>query len=114
LGPAIGFGLPLKKYLHVPTFLVANVIVDVEPLLVLVLGLHYPLHGYLHTFIFASFTGLALGYVMFSIDRLLYPIYRTIRLIANNNRSMRARGQVGAAQRILHNGDIVSWVYSSG
>ena len=61
LGPALGLGLPLRRYLHVPTFLAASVVVDVEPLLVLVLGLDYPLHGYLHTFLFASLTGLLLG-----------------------------------------------------
>jgi len=65
LGPALGFWLPLRKYLHVPTFLVANILVDVEPFLVLSLGLDYPLHGYLHTFIVAFILGLALGYAMF-------------------------------------------------
>ena len=35
LGPALGFGLPLRNYLHVPTFLVASILVDVEPFVVL-------------------------------------------------------------------------------
>jgi hypothetical protein len=103
-GPAIGFGLPLRKYLHVPTFLVANVIVDVEPLLVLILGLNYPLHGYLHTFIFASLTGLALGYVMFSFDRLLHHIYKTIKLVVENHQSLKsyiASGVIGAIFHVL-------------
>ena len=65
LGPALGFGLPLRNYLHVPTFLVASILVDVEPFVVLSLGLDYPLHGYLHTFIVAFILGLALGYAMF-------------------------------------------------
>jgi hypothetical protein len=88
-GPALGFGLPLRKYLHVPTFLVANVIVDVESLLVLVLGLNYPLHGYVHTFIFASLTGLALGYVMFSFDRFLCPVYKALNLVMEGNQSFK-------------------------
>jgi len=83
--------LPLRRYLHVPTFLVASVIVDVEPLLVLVLGLSYPLHGYLHTFLFASLTGMTLGYVMFSLDRLLNPVYTALRFT----------GALGAAFHVL-------------
>ena len=80
LGPALGFDLPFRKYMHVPTFLMANVIVDVEPFLVLVFGLRYPLHGYLHTFLLALFTGLALGYVMFLLERIFHPLYKMFLL----------------------------------
>ena len=101
-GPALGFGLPLRKYLHVPTFLVANVIVDVEPLLVLVLGLNYPLHGYLHTFLFASLTGLSLGYVVFSFDRFLYPIYEAMKLVVEDNQSLKSYIATGVLGAIFH------------
>lgn len=57
LGPAIFFGMLLRRNMHMPTFIVANVILDVEPLLVLILGLKYPLHGYFHTFIIGFFHG---------------------------------------------------------
>ncbi|MCX8170580.1 MAG: hypothetical protein N3E47_01215 [Candidatus Bathyarchaeota archaeon] len=50
LGPALGLGLPLRRRLHVPTLVLANVIVDLEPFFVLFLGLDYPLHGYFHIF----------------------------------------------------------------
>jgi hypothetical protein len=75
-GPALGLGLPFRKYVHTPTFIVANVIVDVEPFLVLLLGLRYPLHGYLHTFLSAFLMGLALGYGMFLLERVLHPLYK--------------------------------------
>ena len=84
-GPALGLGLPLRKYMHVPTFIVANVIVDIEPFLVLFLGLRYPLHGYLHTFGLAFFVGLALGYAMFLLERVLRPLYRMFLLEPSNN-----------------------------
>jgi membrane-bound metal-dependent hydrolase YbcI (DUF457 family) len=82
---------------------VANVIVDVEPLLVLVLGLNYPLHGYLHTFLFASLTGLALGYVMFSFDNFLHPIYKAMKLVEANQslKSYMATGVLGAIFHVL-------------
>ena len=60
LGPALGLGLPLRRYMHVPTFIVASVILDVEPFLVLQFGLNYPLHGYLHTFLASLFVGFLL------------------------------------------------------
>jgi membrane-bound metal-dependent hydrolase YbcI (DUF457 family) len=80
LGPALAVGLPLRRYLHSPTFIVANVILDVEPFLVLVFGLHYPLHGYLHSLLLASAVGLALGAVMFWIEKPLQPFYQKLQL----------------------------------
>ena len=68
LGPALFFGMVLLRYIDLPTFLVANVIVDVEPLLILTLGLHrmdgLPLHGLLHTFLGGTFVALLLALVM--------------------------------------------------
>jgi len=101
-GPAIGLGLPLRKYLHVPTFMVANVIIDVEPLLVLVLGLNYPLHGYLHTFFFAFLTGLALGYIMFFIDRFLHSIYKILMLVPEENQNIKTFMVTGILGAIFH------------
>lgn len=84
LGPALGFGLPLKKYLHLPTFIVANVIVDAEPFLVLVLGLRYPLHGYLHTYVSAFLLGIVLGATMFLLEPHFSPLYKSLLLEADN------------------------------
>ncbi len=54
LGPATLFGLLLFRFVNFPVFLVANVIVDLEPFLVLLLGLKYPLHGFFHSFLGGS------------------------------------------------------------
>lgn len=80
LGPALCLGLPLRKYMHAPTFILANIAVDMEPFLVLSLGLRYPLHGYLHTFILAFCSGLALGLVMFLLERIMHPLYKVFLL----------------------------------
>src|SRR3990170_4096352 len=79
-GPALGIGLPLRKWIHAPTFMVASVILDVEPFLVLFLGLNYPLHGYLHTFLFASLVGLVLGYASLGLERFVQPFYVKLQL----------------------------------
>ena len=50
-GPGLLFGLLLLSYIDFPTFLLANVIIDIEPILVLSLKLNYPLHGILHSFL---------------------------------------------------------------
>jgi len=51
LGPALLFGLLFLGYVDFPPFLVASVIVDIEPFVVLTLNLDYPLHGFLHSFL---------------------------------------------------------------
>lgn len=76
LGPALFLGMLLRKRLHFPTFLIGNVILDVEPLLVLILGLKYPLHGYFHTFLIGSLSGLALGLLMRGLEKPLTVLYR--------------------------------------
>jgi len=102
LGPALGFGLPLRKYLHVPTFLVANILVDVEPFLVLSLGLDYPLHGYLHTFIVAFILGLALGYAMFLLERISRSLYKTLLLESNATPKLKSFIVAGVLGTMLH------------
>ena len=101
IGPALLFGLPLRRYIHVPTFLVASIIIDVEPFLVLVLGLVYPLHGYLHTIFLSFFVGLALGIVMYSVDNHMRPLYRTL-LLESNTLNLRSFMVAGVLGTILH------------
>jgi len=64
LGPALFLGLVLLRYLDFPTFLIANIIVDVEPLIIILLDLDYPLHGFLHSFIGGTLVALTLTMIM--------------------------------------------------
>jgi len=102
LGPALGLGLPLRKYMHAPTFIVANVIVDVEPFLVHLFGLRCPLQGYLHTFLSAFFVGLALGYAMFLLERILHPLYEGLLLKADNGLALKSFVVAGVFGTWLH------------
>jgi hypothetical protein len=102
LGPALGLGLPLRKYIHIPTFLVANVIPDVEPFLVLVLGLRYPLHGYFHSFLLAFFVGLVLGYTMFRLERVFHPLYTALRLEPKDMITLKSYMVAGVTGTLLH------------
>jgi membrane-bound metal-dependent hydrolase YbcI (DUF457 family) len=64
LGPALLLGLVFFSFLDFPTFLVASVIVDIEPMLVMFLDLNYPLHGFFHSFLGGTLVALLLTLVM--------------------------------------------------
>lgn len=103
-GPALALGLPLRKYLHAPTLIVASVAMDVEPFLVLVLDLDYPLHGYLHTLLGAAALGLVLGLLMRALEGLLGDLWKSMLLGPPRDTSLRpfiAAGVLGAASHIL-------------
>ena len=80
LGPGLFLGLLLLRFLDFPTFLIANVIVDVEPLLVLVCGLDYPLHGFFHSFLGGTVVALVLTLVMNRIREAVSPLLAFLRL----------------------------------
>lgn len=57
--------LPLQKKLDVPVFILANVIIDIEPLLVMLFAWDYPLHGYVHTFLGSFVVGALWGCIAY-------------------------------------------------
>lgn len=104
IGPGLGFGLPLRRYFHAPTFILASVLVDLEPFLVFYFGLLYPLHGYLHTFLLAIPVGVAFGYIMFLLERFLSPLYRIFLLETADSLSLKsfvAAGGLGTGLHVL-------------
>jgi len=71
LGPALFFGFLLQRYIHFSTFLIANVIIDIEPFLVLFLSLNYPLHGFFHSFLGGSLVAVILSLLMAKIKEIV-------------------------------------------
>ncbi|MEJ5292483.1 MAG: hypothetical protein WHS82_02715 [Candidatus Methanosuratincola sp.] len=67
LGPGILLGLLLLRYLDLPTLLVASVVLDLEPLLVIITGADYPLHGFFHTLLGGGAAAVAAALVMWRI-----------------------------------------------
>ena len=80
LGPALLFGFLFFQHLDFPTFLIANVIVDLEPFLILVLGLDLPLHGFFHSFPGGTIVALALACAMMRGAVFLKPVMGFFRL----------------------------------
>ncbi len=80
LGPGLFFGLLFLSFLDFPTFLVANVIVDIEPLLVMVFQLPYPLHGFFHSLLGGTLVTVPLALVMHKIRNKLTPLLSFFRI----------------------------------
>lgn len=109
IGPSAAIALPLNKYLDVPVFLLVNIIIDIEPLLVMIFGFNYPLHGFIHTFIFAALMGILTALVVY----LLRPLFQwTMDLLhfpyTPNFYKMLAAGVLGASLHIFLDG-IYHW-----
>jgi len=94
--------LLLRRKLHVPTLLVASVAVDIEPLLVIVLRLDYPLHGYLHTFLAAVPYGFLLGWIMAGLEGVFGPLYRVLLLEGSAPAGRRPFLLAGVAGTVSH------------
>lgn len=60
-GPHATVGLLAPRLIDLPVFVLANVVIDLEPLAVMVFDLRYPLHGYAHTLLVGGLLGLAWG-----------------------------------------------------
>ena len=60
-GPSGFVGLVFRKWIDMPVFVLANVIVDVEVLAVGLFGLGWPIHRYCHTLLIGAVVGALWG-----------------------------------------------------
>ena len=60
-GPSGFIGLVFGKWIDLPVFVLANVIVDVEVLVIGILGLEWPAHRYCHTLLIGAIVGALWG-----------------------------------------------------
>mgnify|MGYP000571886920 CR=1 FL=1 len=84
--------------------MLCSVILDIEPLLVLIYGLKYPLHGYLHTLLLSIPVGIAVGYVMYLLENIFKPLYRILLLEVSKSYTKKvfiASGIIGTASHVL-------------
>jgi len=83
-GPSAFFGLVFRKWLDVPVFVLANVIVDLEVLVIMTFELGRPMHRYFHTLLIGAVVGIVwamaaypLRHTFKKVMRLLHIPYRT-------------------------------------
>ncbi len=81
LGPALFFGLLLSAVFDLPTFLIANVLPDVEPFAVLFFNVRgYPLHGFFHSYIGATILAVILAFCMYLFRGFFGKVMKVFRL----------------------------------
>lgn len=80
VGPGLFIPLLFMSIIDLPTFLVASVILDFEPLLVLSLSLPYSLHGFFHSFLGGSVVVIVLIIVMAKTRKLFSPLMSPFKL----------------------------------
>lgn len=80
LGPGLLIGLLFFSCIDLPTFLIASVIVDIEPILVLAFDLDYPLHGFFHSLLGGTLAALLLAAVMSRLRANLSPLLTFFKL----------------------------------
>ena len=73
-GPHSCIGLPFYRSIDLVVFLGANIIIDLEPLLVLMNNFNYPLHGYCHTFLIGGLLGALLGIVAYLFRNIINSV----------------------------------------
>ncbi len=73
-GPGLFIGLLFLSFIDFPTFLIANVIVDIEPIFILFFRLNLPMHGFFHSFLGGTIIALILTVIMTKIRKYFTPI----------------------------------------
>ena len=82
-GPSASVAFPLKKYLDIPVFVIANMVIDLEPLTVMVFNLPYPVHGFFHTLLGGIFIGAIWGLIAYMLKSFLKRIMGIFHLNYN-------------------------------
>ena len=80
LGPALLVALIMYPLLDIPTFLLASVIIDFEPLIILIIGLPQPLHGQYHSLTLGIVPALFVGIIMYFVKSFTNPLMVRFKL----------------------------------
>lgn len=67
LGPSSWIGLLLLKIFDFPALILSSIIVDVEPFLIIVFNLDYPLHGFFHSFLGGFIMAVVCALIIYSL-----------------------------------------------
>jgi membrane-bound metal-dependent hydrolase YbcI (DUF457 family) len=79
-GPAGFIGLVFKKWIDIPAFVLVNVAVDIEPLILMLRHISWPLHRFCHTLIGAALVGTGLAIALFPFRKILSKIMHLLHL----------------------------------
>ena len=108
-GPHACIALPFNRYIDIPIFIGTNIIIDIEPLLVLQFNLDYPLHGYYHTFLIGGLVGLLFASAAFPFRHYIKKGMNLLRLpYGSTFKKMAISGVLGAWLHVLFDAPLYS------
>lgn len=102
LGPALAFGLPFRRFIHTPTFIIANLIVDVEPFIILMFNFNLPLHWILHSLWGATLLGLLTAWIMYLLKEHFETAFKTLKLKCKSYLPFKSYVVAGVSGAIFH------------
>jgi len=79
-GPSGFFGLTFRRWIDVPVFVLANVVVDIEVLVVSLFNLGWPRHRYCHTFLIGAAVGAFWGVAAYPLRHLFKKVMQLFRI----------------------------------
>ena len=79
-GPSGFIGLALRKYIDIPVFVLANVVVDIEVLVIGLLGLGWPVHRYSHTLLIGAVVGIIWAVIAYRLRHFFKKIMQILRI----------------------------------
>ena len=79
-GPSGFLGLAFRKWIDPPVFVLANVVVDVEVLIVRILALQWPVHRYAHTLLIGAVVGAIWGLAAYALRSLFTRIMQLLHV----------------------------------
>jgi len=108
-GPSVFVALSLRRWLDVPVFVLANIIVDIEVLVIAVLGLGWPKHRYAHTLLIGAAVGIIWAVAAYPARPLLERLMQVFHIPYETNFwKMLASGVLGVWFHVLIDG-IYHW-----
>jgi membrane-bound metal-dependent hydrolase YbcI (DUF457 family) len=75
-GPSGFLGITLRKWLDIPVFVLANVVVDIEVLF----NHHWPVHRYFHTLLIGAVVGAIWGIAAYPLRHFFEKIMQMLRI----------------------------------
>jgi membrane-bound metal-dependent hydrolase YbcI (DUF457 family) len=79
-GPSGFIGLTLRKWIDIPVFVLANVVVDIEVLVIMLFNLGEPSHRYFHTLLIGAIVGGLWGVAAYRLQPLFKKIMQLFRI----------------------------------
>lgn len=80
LGPSLAASVSVKRVFHIPAFLAGSILIDIEPLTIILLRLDQPLHGFFHTLLGGLLVSIPVSLLLFATRKPLTRLLSALKL----------------------------------